>query len=159
MAHTFNPSTWEEETWIFEFKASLVYMVNSTTARVTKRIPVSKQWQQQNSKTTTKMVNVLFSTLYVVFKCLKILFKLDLLGEFAYKGLLSVHTCYSHVVNSTCLFLRPLLSSVSGWFSETHNLFLPLVLRFLSIVVSPMNETTNVKYWFMLGKSCYKIVL
>jgi hypothetical protein len=42
VAHTFNPSTWEAETGISEFKASLVYKVNSRTARAIQRNPVSK---------------------------------------------------------------------------------------------------------------------
>jgi hypothetical protein len=40
VVHTFNPSTWEKDRWIFEFKASLVYTM---IARATQRNPVSKK--------------------------------------------------------------------------------------------------------------------
>jgi hypothetical protein len=42
VAHAFNPSTWEvEEDRSLEFEASLVYKVNSRTARAMQRNPVS----------------------------------------------------------------------------------------------------------------------
>ena len=41
LVHTFNPSTWEAETDLCEFKTSLVYnTVSSRTARATKKNPV-----------------------------------------------------------------------------------------------------------------------
>jgi len=44
VAHTFNPSTWEAEAGGFlSSEASLVYRVNSRTARATQRNPVSKK--------------------------------------------------------------------------------------------------------------------
>ena len=44
MAHTFNPSTWETEACGFlSFKASLVYLVSSRTARTIQRNPVQKE--------------------------------------------------------------------------------------------------------------------
>ena len=48
VVHTFNPSTWEEET-----EASLVYRVSSRTAKAIQRNPVSKKQtnKQKNWKT------------------------------------------------------------------------------------------------------------
>ena len=43
VAHAFDSSTWEAEAGRFEFKASLVYRVNSRTARATQGNPVSKK--------------------------------------------------------------------------------------------------------------------
>jgi len=44
VVHTFNPSTWESKaSELCEFKASLVYIVSSKTARATQRNPVSKK--------------------------------------------------------------------------------------------------------------------
>jgi hypothetical protein len=45
VAHTFNPSTREARAGGFEFEASLVYRVNSRTARAIQRNPVSKNKQ------------------------------------------------------------------------------------------------------------------
>jgi hypothetical protein len=42
VAHAFNLNTWEAEAGRFEFEASLVYRVNSRTARATQRNLVSK---------------------------------------------------------------------------------------------------------------------
>jgi hypothetical protein len=47
VAHAFNPSTWDSE-----FKASLVYRVNSRTAKATQRNPVSKTNKQTNKQST-----------------------------------------------------------------------------------------------------------
>jgi hypothetical protein len=43
VAYAFNPSTWEADRWISEFKASLVCRVSSRTARTTQRNRVSKK--------------------------------------------------------------------------------------------------------------------
>jgi hypothetical protein len=50
VAHAFNPSTREAEAGGFEFGASLVYRVNSRTARATQRNPVSEKQQQQQQQ-------------------------------------------------------------------------------------------------------------
>jgi outer membrane biosynthesis protein TonB len=52
VAHVFTPSTWEAEPG--KFKASLVYIVSSRTARAKQRNPVSKN---QNPKTKKKPTN------------------------------------------------------------------------------------------------------
>jgi hypothetical protein len=55
MAYTFNPNTWEAQAGGSLFKASLVYRVNSRTARATQRNPVSKKKKnKKNKKTKTK---------------------------------------------------------------------------------------------------------
>jgi hypothetical protein len=49
VAHAFNPSTWEaggRGRWISEFKASLIYKVNSRTARATQSKPCLKKTKQ-----------------------------------------------------------------------------------------------------------------
>jgi hypothetical protein len=43
MAYTFNPNTWEAQAGGSLFKASLVYRVNSRTARATQRNRVSEK--------------------------------------------------------------------------------------------------------------------
>jgi hypothetical protein len=54
VAHAFNPSTGEAEAGRFlSFEASLVYKVNSRTARATQRNPISKN-QNQNQKKKKK---------------------------------------------------------------------------------------------------------
>jgi hypothetical protein len=50
VAHTFNPSTQEEEAGGSEFKVSLVYRVNSKTARATQRNLDSKKLKQKRPK-------------------------------------------------------------------------------------------------------------
>jgi hypothetical protein len=54
VAHAFNPSTWEAETEISEFEASLVYRVSSRTARATQRNPVSKTKNKNKTKKKQK---------------------------------------------------------------------------------------------------------
>jgi hypothetical protein len=57
VAHAFNPSTREAEAEarrISEFEASLVYKVNSRTARAIQRNPVSKTKQNKKNKKTKK---------------------------------------------------------------------------------------------------------
>ena len=51
VVHTFNPSTWEEET-----EASLVYRVSSRTAKAMQRNPVSEK-QNKTKQTKTKQTN------------------------------------------------------------------------------------------------------
>jgi hypothetical protein len=59
VVHTFNPSTWEggRGRLISEFESSLVYKVNSRTARAIQRNPVlkkKKQKQKQKNKQANK---------------------------------------------------------------------------------------------------------
>ena len=48
VVHTFNPRTQEAEAGGFEFKASLVYSLNSRAARTTQRSSVSENQQKNN---------------------------------------------------------------------------------------------------------------
>jgi hypothetical protein len=50
VVHTFNPSTWEAETWISEFEASLVYRVCFRTARAIQRNPVSEKKKRERER-------------------------------------------------------------------------------------------------------------
>jgi hypothetical protein len=50
VAYLFNPNPQEAEADLCEFEASLVYRVNSRTARATQRNPVSKQTDRQTDK-------------------------------------------------------------------------------------------------------------
>jgi hypothetical protein len=55
VAHTFNPSTWEEEAGeSLEFEASLVYRVSSRTARTIQRNPVLKNKQTNKNTSLNK---------------------------------------------------------------------------------------------------------
>jgi hypothetical protein len=58
VTHAFNPSTWEAEAGrqISEFEVSLVYKVNSITARATQRNPVSKKKKKKKKKTEKKKI-------------------------------------------------------------------------------------------------------
>ena len=57
VAHTFNPSTWEADRQISEFKASLVYKVGSRTARAVQRNPDSENKTKPNQQNKTKKPN------------------------------------------------------------------------------------------------------
>jgi hypothetical protein len=51
MAHAFNPSIWEAEAGrSLEFKASLVSIVSSRTARAPQRNPILEKQQNQERK-------------------------------------------------------------------------------------------------------------
>ena len=47
--HAFDPSSREAESWISEFKASLVYNVSSRTARTIQRNPVSNKKKERKT--------------------------------------------------------------------------------------------------------------
>jgi hypothetical protein len=54
-ADTFNPSTRQAESrWICEFKASLVYRVNSGTSKATQKSPASNKTKQSKTKQKEK---------------------------------------------------------------------------------------------------------
>jgi hypothetical protein len=61
--------------WISEFKASLVYRVNSRTARDTQRNPVSKKpkKKKERNKQTNKQTNKLLSFVRTGGYCIKLI--------------------------------------------------------------------------------------
>jgi hypothetical protein len=51
VAYAFNPSSWEAETDLREFEASLVYRMSSSEAKATERNPVLKNKNKQTKNT------------------------------------------------------------------------------------------------------------
>ena len=74
VTHAFNPSTWEAEAGrqISEFEVSLVYKVNSITARATQRNPVSKKKKKKKYGKVNRLT-LLCSYIFLAQECLFIL--------------------------------------------------------------------------------------